>query len=630
MRDAFLHFTLYILHLLQAVGVSLLFGMAVFAFGAWLRRMGVFAVARRLLWSARGAFLALALFGFIVWAGTKPNLGLGPLLQLGEGETNEVECVITPSQVDAGFALARTGTNETHDFTMPAGANVHAPWRLRGANRDRFVLNSQTNAPWAFPLGTNIFDGLLVSSSGALVPKFVGEPFVPLARRAYGEPPSRRLTGTTGILPVADAQERVPPTVFVPFLADLGAVPQMNWPPSGEPGACSQFWWTRTPSNSLVLTYCDFLINRDPSTPVSFQAEFFWNGDFVYRYDLSRCGALGERALPEGEIVIGAFNGGNGESVPAATNLTSLTFRRIVEEDLYVGDRDGDGLTSAEEIFVYGTDPGLPDTDGDGVQDGTEVAGGTNPLMREVSDADILARVDASATNEVFLAESVVATNALAAWTLLDGFAAGWTPGATNVLWERSFALDRTSPWQQYFVSASPSNAAPWRLEGLALEWELSGNDCDLRGTLDASPVGDSWRLPLSTNDVPTNVTLRLRATGAGAVRCPTPLHLAAYAPEFRAAGGREITGRSGARYTVFTEGSKSQIQLVVDHSRRPHRAPPTDEEGDMELLYDISMASASPNLRSASRQRQARPSRMGSRRPGGSPAAATAAATAR
>jgi hypothetical protein len=220
--------------LLQAVGVSLLFGMAVFAFGAWLRRMGVFAVARRLLCSARGAFLALALFGFIVWAGTKPNLGLGPLLQLGDGETNAVSCVITPSQVDAGFALARTGTNETHDFSMPVGALEPAPWRLRGANRDRFALNSQTNAPWAFPLGTNIFDGLLVSSSGALVPKFVGEPFVPRARRAYGEPPSRRLTGTTGILPVADAQERVPPTVFVPFLADLGAVPQMNWSPSGE------------------------------------------------------------------------------------------------------------------------------------------------------------------------------------------------------------------------------------------------------------------------------------------------------------------------------------------------------------------------------------------------------------
>ena len=596
MRDAFLHFTFYILHLLQAVGVSLLFGMAVFAFGAWLRRMGVFAVARRLLWSARGAFLALALFGLIVWAGTKPNLGLGPLLRLGDGETNEVEYVISPEQVEAGFVRAHAGTNETWDFSMPVGANVHAPWRLRGAKRDRFAINSQTNAPWAFPLGTNIFDGLLVSSFGALVPKFVGEPFVPRARRAWAE--AARVPLLREGTPLGEAKLlSLPDTnlfLFAPFFTDLGSVPQLNWPAPGEEGARSQFWWTRTPSNSLVVTWNDFLYNRDPSTPVSFKAEFLWNGDFVYRYDLSRCGGRGATALPDGIVTnafAGAFNGGYGERAPATTNLTSLTFRRVVEEDLYVGDRDGDGLTSAEEIFVYGTDPGLPDTDGDGVLDGAEIATGTNPLSRDVSDADILARVDASATNEAFLAESVVATNALATWTLLDGFAADWTPGATNVLWERSFALDRTSAWQQYFVSASPSNAAPWRLEGLALEWELSGNDCDLRGTLEASPVGDSWRLPLSTNDFPTNVTLRLRATGASAVLCPTPLHLVAYAPEFRAAGGQEITGRSGARFTVFTEGSKSEIQLVVDHSRRPHRASPTDEEGDMYLLDMFSMS---------------------------------------
>ena len=619
MRDFILQFSCSIQHFLLVAGVSLLIGMGLLAFGAWLRRMGVFAVARRLLWSARGAFLALALFGFIVWAGTKPNLGLGPLLQLGDGETNEVEHVITPSQVDAGFALARTGTNETHDFSMPVGANVHAPWRLRGANRNRFALNSQTNAPWAFPLGTNIFDGLLVSSSGALVPKFVGEPFVPRARRAYEETPSRQLTGTTGVSPVGGSGVsplQLGPTgttgilsvetnhfLFAPFLTDLGAVPQLNWPAPGEEGARSQFWWTRTPSNSLVLTYCDFLYNRDPSTPVSFQAEFFWNGDFIYRYDLSHCGALGERALPGGSQLVatdsdgvitnvfaGAFNGGYGESAEPSTNLTSLLYRRVEPADLLDGDRDGDGLSSAEEIFVYGTDPGLPDTDGDGVLDGAEIATGTNPLTRDVSDADILARVDASATNEAFLAENVVATNALAAWTLLDGFAAGWTPGATNVLWERSFALDRTSAWQQYFVSASPSNAAPWHLEGLVLEWELGGNDCDIHGSLNASLVGDSWRLPLGVADFPTNLALRLRATGASAVRCPTPLYLAAYAPEFRAAGGREITGRSGARYTVFTEGSKSQIQLVVDHSRRPHRAPPTEEEGDRDLLDMFSM----------------------------------------
>ena len=99
MREAILHFSFSIQHVLQVVGVSLLVGMGLLAFGAWLRRMGVFAVARRLLWSVRGAFLALALFGFILWAGTKPNLGLGPLPQLGGGETNVVEHAITPAQV---------------------------------------------------------------------------------------------------------------------------------------------------------------------------------------------------------------------------------------------------------------------------------------------------------------------------------------------------------------------------------------------------------------------------------------------------------------------------------------------------------------------------------------------------
>ena len=171
MREVVLDFSFSIQHFLQVAGVSLLVGMGLLVFGVWLHRMGVFAVARRLISSARGAFLALALFGLIVWAGTKPNLGLVPLLQLGDGESNSVECVITPSQVEAGFALAHTGTNETWDFSAPAGASEHAPWRLRGANRDRFLLAADTNTPWAFMLGTNVFDGFSVSSSGTLVPK---------------------------------------------------------------------------------------------------------------------------------------------------------------------------------------------------------------------------------------------------------------------------------------------------------------------------------------------------------------------------------------------------------------------------------------------------------------------------
>ena len=304
MREVILHFTLYTLHFsLCALGAIMLF-----AFGRWLHRLDVFRIARALFCSVKGAAFGILLAVAVAKGGAKLNLGLGPLLQVGS-ETNVVEYAVTPAQVEVGFALAHTGTNETWNFSLPANANIHAPWLLRGANQDRFTITSTTSAPWAFPLGTNVFDGLLVSSSGVLVPKFLGEPYVPRSRRA----------------------------VFAPFYANLGAVPQMNWPAPGEDGARSQFGWWLTSSNSLVLAWHEFLYNRDSATPVSFQTEFFWNGDFIYRYDLASVN----------------------------TNLTSLLYRRVVPEDLDGGDRDGDGISSAEEIFRHGTDPDLSDTDGD-------------------------------------------------------------------------------------------------------------------------------------------------------------------------------------------------------------------------------------------------------------------------
>jgi hypothetical protein len=46
-------------------------------------------------------------------------------------------------------------------------------------------------------------------------------------------------------------------------------------------------------------------------------------------------------------------------------------------------DADGDGLTTEQET-TYSTDPLNPDTDGDGSNDGDEVAAGRNPTLNEV------------------------------------------------------------------------------------------------------------------------------------------------------------------------------------------------------------------------------------------------------
>jgi hypothetical protein len=57
----------------------------------------------------------------------------------------------------------------------------------------------------------------------------------------------------------------------------------------------------------------------------------------------------------------------------------TVNYYRVTRFGIEGQDWDGDGLSDIEEIFRFGTDPFNPDTDGDGFDDGQEVASNTDP-----------------------------------------------------------------------------------------------------------------------------------------------------------------------------------------------------------------------------------------------------------
>ncbi len=150
-------------------------------------------------------------------------------------------------QIDIGFHLVSTVSNTVNDFTVPSNAVIQKNWYRRGAYQDCFTIAPSN---WFFSVtndGTFI-DSVVVFSYGEFQPN-VREKYFPR-----------------------------------PFVYDLSIVPESNFDklPSGINE--SFFWYSQTPSNSLLLTWHNALSNRLPENAVCFQAELWHDGSFEYRY----------------------------------------------------------------------------------------------------------------------------------------------------------------------------------------------------------------------------------------------------------------------------------------------------------------------------------------------------------
>ena len=274
------------------------------------------------------------------------NIGTGNISTLATliTSTNTTR-TITGDDFRRGFVMSCVGTGEAFDFSAPSNAVVCADWRAFGAATD-WIYVALTN--WAFRVTTNDVDRLRIYAFGKIEPQIM---------EAGGEIATNYW--------------------FAPFMASLGIARQANWDWLAESDRPSQLWHCVTPSNTLQITWQNALLDRDTDTPLSFQAEYWTDGRFTYRYDLSRCGGRGATAQPGGvlmNVVVGAAFAGNEWTTNAIpTNVTSMTFYPLSAEDAVNPDPDNDGLATIDELFVYHTDPRHPDSDYDGLTDYEEL-----------------------------------------------------------------------------------------------------------------------------------------------------------------------------------------------------------------------------------------------------------------
>ena len=245
---------------------------------------------------------------------------------------------ISSSDYEAGFVLAEERTGETHDFAAPTNAVWNQDWLNHGGFCDSFRLDL---GGLSFPFGTNAFHALTVFQRGLM-----------------------RLRTSCAA------------SCFAPMETTLGMVPEYGHSMLPAANRPSGLWHCMTASNSVVVTWRNVLLNREANRPVTFQAEIFEDGCFEFRYDLS-CAGFDE--IPN--VVVGAKCDSLGSAFDSiSANVTTLRWQRLDLADADNSDPDGDGITTADEVFAYHTNPYNADSDFDGVSDYDEInAYGSDP-----------------------------------------------------------------------------------------------------------------------------------------------------------------------------------------------------------------------------------------------------------
>jgi len=125
----------------------------------------------------------------------------------------------------------------------------------------------------------------------------------------------------------------------------------------------------------------------------------------VYTIPLFSTGTYTVRAYASGfRGAVRSVNVGEGD-VLVTVNL------RLQPYEPVAGDLDGDSLSDDDEKNLYGTNPALPDTDTDGVADGTEVYAGLDPL--DFTDGALFLRADVDANERVDARDVQLVVNGL-------------------------------------------------------------------------------------------------------------------------------------------------------------------------------------------------------------------------